>query len=272
MELTLREELDAFTSKADELILSQYIIADVKIAGLLKVIASSDILLALFKNCLTNFDYQSAKKTYLVKSQFLAEDKGEFVMPPNSRELLAFVFNLLVDIDAKRVIFSEFLDKYFYVYGSLTSSYNAFVTSMIKPFKNSVKILMEDVIEGKIQDPVEALVEEENRKKKKLEEDAIRAQKDKELSEKAYGESIKEIKQILILDKQKIRASKLDDSEKEELLLVVDMLANVIESEDKDAINYAYVAYKFMTKTYKLMFLGRIKKIDTHVRNVLNGI
>ena len=30
----------------------------------------------------------------------------------------------------------------------------------------------------------------------------------------------------------------------------VDMLANVIESDDKDAIEYAFVAYKYVAKAY----------------------
>ncbi len=270
--MTIQEQLEAFSVKAEELVGSKYIIADVKIAGLLKVIASSDILIALFKNCLTDFDYQSAKKNYLVKSQFLAEDKGEFVMPPNSRELLAFVFNILVDIDANRIVFSDFLNKYFFVYGSLTSSYSAFINAMIKPFKNSVEILMGDVIEGKIQDPIEALVEEEARKKREDEEIIIRAQKDKELSKKAYGESIKDLRELLLADKKKVKASKLKDQEKDDIILVIDMLANVIESDDKDAINYAFVAYKYIAKCKKMLFFRRVKKANKHLRNILNGI
>lgn len=270
--LTIKEQLDVFSIKSEELIASQYIIADVKIASLLKTVASSDILLALFKNCLTDFDYGKAKKSYLVKSQFLADDKGEFVLPPNSRELLAFVFSLLIDIDAKRIIFSDFLNKYFFVYGSLTSSYNAFINTVIKPFKNSVEILIGDVIEGKIQDPIEALVEEEARKKREKEEALVRAKKDKELSEKAYGESVKAIREMLLLDKKKVKDSKLKDEDKQEIILVIDMLANVIESEDKDAINYAFIAYKYVAKSRKRLFFRKVKKINKHLRNVLNGI
>ena len=44
------EELALFVAKADELIDSKYIIADIKILGLLKSIAASDTLVAIFKN------------------------------------------------------------------------------------------------------------------------------------------------------------------------------------------------------------------------------
>ena len=166
--MTKREELDLFLLRADEFIDSKYILADIKIVNLLKAIASSDTLIAIFKNCLTDFDYHQATKKYLVKSPYLADNKGEFVLPPSSRELLAFVFNVLMDLDTKAILLGEFIDKYFFVDGSFSAGYDAFINKMIKPFKNSVKILMESVIDGRVQDPVEALTEEENRKAQEL--------------------------------------------------------------------------------------------------------
>ena len=134
-------ELALFIERADELIESKYIIADIKIVGLLKAIAASDTLIAIFKNCMTGFDYAAAQKKYLVKSKYLAEDKGEFVLPPTSRELLAFIFSVLVDIDAKRIDFAQFINKYFYEDGSFSAGYTAFLNSMIKPFKTRSKCL-----------------------------------------------------------------------------------------------------------------------------------
>ena len=60
--MTRREELDAFLERVDEFINSKYILADIKLANVLKIIASSDTLIAIFKNCLTDFDYQEAQK------------------------------------------------------------------------------------------------------------------------------------------------------------------------------------------------------------------
>ena len=267
-----REELNLFLERCGELIDSKYILADVKIANLLKSIALSETLLALFKNCLIDFDFEDAKTKYLVKSQFLSSDKGEFILPPNSKELLAFIFNVLVDIDAKRIDMGNFINKYFFVDGSFSSAYDAFVTAMIKPFKNSVKMFMESVIDGKLQDPIEAFVEEENRRAKEEKEREEQVQKEKELLAKSYGASVKAIKEILLEDKQKIRASKLKESVKEEILLVIDMLANVIESEDKDAVIYAFISYKYVAKSKKLIFMGRIKKVQKLLQDVLNAI
>ena len=79
-------------------------------------------------------------------------------------------------------------------------------------------------------------------------------------------------KEILLEDKQKIRASKLKESVKEEILLVIDMLANVIESEDKDAVIYAFISYKYVAKSKKFIFMGRIKKVQKLLQDVLNAI
>ena len=265
-------ELNLFLQKADELIDSKYIIADVKIVGLLKAIATSDTLVAIFKNCMTGFDYPAAQKKYLVKSKYLAGDKGEFVLPSSSRELLAFIFSILVDIDAKRIDFARFLNKYFYEDGSCSAGYTAFLNSMIKPFKNSVKMLMESVIEGKLQDPVEAFTEEEERRNLQEKQEAEKKRKEKELAEKAYGTSVKAIREILLKDKTKLKNSKLKTGVKEDLILVIDMLANAISAEEKDGIVYAFTAYKYAMRTKPVMFFGREKKIGNYLKDVLRGI
>lgn len=269
--MTKREELDLFLMRADEFIDSKYILADVKIVNLLKAIASSETLLALFRNCLTSFDYEEAQKKYFIKSSFMA-DKGEFVLPETSRELLAFIFNVLVDIDAGNVVLGDFLDKYFYVDGSSYSGYSLFINQMVKPFRNSVKMLMENVIEGKLQDPLDAFKEEEEKrleKEKKLEEER---QKEKELLKKTYGESLKKLREILLADKKSVKESKLKDGEKEDLLLVIDMLANVIESNDKDAVNYAFIAYKYACVAHPVLLFGRKNAVKKLIDGVVNEL
>ncbi len=270
--MTKREELNLFIKRIDEFIDGKYILADVKIINILKVIAGSETLLALFKNCLTDFDYSEAKKTYLVKSKYLSEEKGEFILPPNSRELLAFIFNILVEIDAKTINFGDFLNKYFYVDGSYSASFESFKNLMIKPFKNSVKVLMESVIEGKLQDPLEAVLEEEKKRadKEKLAKEL--EEKEKELSKKTYFKNIKAIKDILLKNKMDIKNSKLSGDKKQEMVLVIDMLANAVESDDKDAIRYAFISYKYVAKVYFFRFFNKVNKIAKLLKDVLNAI
>ncbi len=269
-----REELALFLERAEEFIDGKYILADIKIVNLLKTIVASETLLAIFKNCLADFNFEQAQKKYLVKSKYLSTDKGEFILPTSSRELLAFTFTLLAEIDAKRIDFGQFINKYFYEDGSFSAGYSAFINSLIKPFRNSVKLIMESVIDGKVEDPIEAFTKEEERRAKEKEEQEKRQQKEKELSKKVYGESIKQIKKFLLDDKTKIKnkSAKLKERLVEETLLVIDMLANVIESDDKDAIMYAYISYKYVAKAHPILFFNRIKKIEKLIKDVINEL
>ena len=268
--MTKREELELFLLRADEFIDAKYILADIKIVNLLKAIAGSDTLLAIFKNCLDGFDYESAKKAYLIDSKFKSENRGEFVLPSNTRELLAFIFNLLLKIDAKEIELSDFLSRYFFEDGSYSGSYSAFINAVIKPFKNAVKHIMESVIDGKLQDPIEAFIEEEQRRAQVKKEQEELEEKEKQLLKKENGEKIKSIISILLKDKTKVKNKKLAKNVEDEIILVIDMLANVVQSSDKDAINYAFVAYKYMVKSYKLMFFKRAKKIGKLIEGVIS--
>jgi hypothetical protein len=131
---------------------------------------------------------------------------------------------------------------------------------------------MESVIDGKVQDPIEALTQEQKRKEKQEEEQRILAKINEEMAQKTYGENLKNIKQLLLLDKQKIKDSKIKVQLKEQMTLIVDMFGSVITSDDKDAIVYAFTAYKFMAKAHKFTFFGRIKKISKLLKGVLDAI
>lgn len=265
------EELNYFLIKIDDFIDGQYILADIKIVNLLKSIAYSKTLLAIFENCLKDFDYYSAKKQYLIKNNNLSTEMGEFVLPSSSKDLLAFVLTVLMEVDARKLNLNEFVNRYFYVDGSFSSAYAKFINEMIKPFKKAVKMLMESVIEGKVQDPVEALTEaEELSKKEKLnKEKALKSAE--ELSKKAYADSVNKIRKILLDDKTKIKA-KVIDKKGEEMILIIDMLANALTSEDKDALTYAFTAYKFMAKAHKIRFFNSVRKISNLIVDVYNGI
>ena len=76
----------------------------------------------------------------------------------------------------------------------------------------------------------------------------------------------------MLADKTKIKASKLSEEIKEELLLVTDMLANVVDGEDKNALIYAFTAYKYMAKAKPCFFAGRAQKVGKLVKGILNEI
>ena len=131
---------------------------------------------------------------------------------------------------------------------------------------------MESVISGTVQDPIEALTqreEEEARIKATLEQEKKRKEA---LSKKAYAESIEKIRKMLLEDKTKINAKIKSEKQRAEYLLIIDMFANALYSEDKDAISYAYLAYKFMAKAHPCKFYGRNRKISKLIFDVYAGL
>ena len=50
------------------------------------------------------------------------------------------------------------------------------------------------------------------------------------------------------------------------------MLANVMISEDKDAIDYAFVAYKYIAKAHPILFFNEAKKVGKLVAEVKNEL
>ena len=131
---------------------------------------------------------------------------------------------------------------------------------------------MESVLDGKLQDPVEAFTEEEQKREQEAEDKRKQLQKEREISKKKYGESVKALKEILLIDKKKVKEKNFNSEEKERLTLIIDMLANVIDSCDRDAIIYAYSAYYYAVKSHQLLFFKRIKKTKKYILDVINEI
>ncbi len=131
-------KLARFFTACDELITGKFILADTKIGELLRAVATSDDLTGLFGAVTDGFDYPAAKAAYL-KRDNLRSVRGEAYLPSDRRELLAFVFCLLVEFDNGTMKLNDFLLRYFYEDGSYTASYALFVNRVIRPFRDIVR-------------------------------------------------------------------------------------------------------------------------------------
>ncbi len=132
-------EIERFLSACSDMIAGKFILADSKIGEILKAVASSAELTGLFNAVTDGFDFSAAKSMYL---KFPAEphsSRGAAYLPSDRREILAFVFCLLVEFDGGKMKFNDFLLRYFYEDGSYTASYTLFVGRMIRPFRDIVR-------------------------------------------------------------------------------------------------------------------------------------
>ncbi len=139
------QQLNRFFQACDKLMSEKYMVADARIQEVLRSIAESRALTDLFSAVTERFDYPSAKKTYLRFPATNTAFHGKAYLPEDRGETLAFVFCLLVDIDAGRIKLDEFLLRYFYEDGSYTASFAMFAERMLRPFRDIVKECFPDV-------------------------------------------------------------------------------------------------------------------------------
>lgn len=137
-------KIQRFFTACDELITGSFMVADTKIAEVLKSVAASKELTDLFSAATSAFDYPAAKRAYLRYPAFRGASHGIAYFPTERKDILAFVFCLLVDIDAGAYKLDEFLLRYFYVDGSYTASFTVFADRMLRPFLDIAKACFPD--------------------------------------------------------------------------------------------------------------------------------
>lgn len=124
-----KDEIERFLSACDELINCKFLVAEYKIAKLLKAIASSSDICDLISECLGSYNRdREFARTYVQDSH------GQFVclMPNDEYKIVALVFCTLADIDNKKIDFTDFVKRFF---GRDENPYQSFVETMIIPFK-----------------------------------------------------------------------------------------------------------------------------------------
>ena len=129
--MTAEESIKNFNDKLNELIGSKYILADSKAGDVLKAIASSEILYEIFEYVTEDFDYKAFKSVC-----FTYSDRGEgfYTIPPKDEDVLALVFLLLMEVDAKKEDLFIICDKYFYSSDGKQASYDNFAEAVLVPF------------------------------------------------------------------------------------------------------------------------------------------
>lgn len=135
----LGREISDFMNACDDLANAKFALADTKIKKLLDTIAASGELTELFKSATEEFSYGKAKEVYMAPSFDGSTNKRVLLIPEDYNEQLAFIFCLFVDFARRDIDFTAFLLEFYYVDGSFTESYAAFVNQVVKPFKNAVK-------------------------------------------------------------------------------------------------------------------------------------
>lgn len=127
-----KENIESFISSCDELITCKFLVAEYKIQKVLQELANAEEICSLIGECLEQFNREREfAKTYI------QDGNGEFVceMPNEEFKVLALVFCTLVDIDNKKIDFTDFVKRFF---GKNDNAFENFVQTMIIPFRNLI--------------------------------------------------------------------------------------------------------------------------------------
>ena len=143
-------KIKAFEKCVNEMINGKFILADVKISNILKSIAQSKELYNFLAECLLGFDFDKE----FDKS---CTNVSGFRMPDEPYKRIALVFVFLVNVDSKKIIFYDFINKYFRT-DVAGGEYAQFAKIVLTPFKNDMVAHFD--LEGK--NAVEEVVEEDN--------------------------------------------------------------------------------------------------------------
>ena len=129
------EDVKIFVDSCNEFINGKFILADMKIAKILKAIAASEDIYNLLAECMINFDFEYELKKCCVKN---STENGSFALPTETYKLIPVVFCLLVQIDSKRIDFDYFLKTQFPYAKGQNEEYERFSMQVVAPFRNAI--------------------------------------------------------------------------------------------------------------------------------------
>ncbi len=133
--MSVVQELIPFNSACDDFIAGRYILADVKLTSLMKLISNDEKLADIVSSALKNYDFDKNFKNSIIDE----ENNMQIVLPTDDMQIIAYVFNLLYRFDNKIIKFYDFIGKYFLKPNETSGNeFQNFANAVIIPFKEAI--------------------------------------------------------------------------------------------------------------------------------------
>ncbi|MBR6779286.1 MAG: hypothetical protein IKM43_04015 [Clostridia bacterium] len=130
--MTTIQELVPFCSACDELVCGKYILIDIKLNSILKLIENDEKLSNIIKSCLSKADFNSVFN----KSLYQSGEKFAITVPTDENEVITLVYNLLYRFKSGEIDFTQFLHKFYSEDNAI--NLDNFGKDLIYPFKNAI--------------------------------------------------------------------------------------------------------------------------------------
>lgn len=126
------KNIENFLISCQDLIECKFLVAEYKLQKMLQDLANASDICSLVGECLEQFN----REREFAKA-FVQDGNGDytFILPQEEYKIIALVFCTLMDIDAKKIDFTDFIKKFF---GREENAYASFVEAMIIPFRDLI--------------------------------------------------------------------------------------------------------------------------------------
>ena len=252
--ITRKQSIEHFSLRMDELISSNYLLADKKITNILKTVTASKLFYELICFTATGFSYEN----YLASLP-----KGQYFPLDNKKNLIAFGFSLFSEIDQKNEDLLNILSLY-YKAESFDKMFKLFADNFLMPFKNIVLDVANELLNTTDSEEYENSKVKINPQKKeptKTEDSPVQLTIETVQPTKKYLTCYRDIQKILISEKGKIIHCKhVKDAEKSDLLGLLDRFKDCLFRGNKEAIKTAFIGYKYAITAFK--------RIDSEVDDI----
>ena len=128
------QELKTFNNACDEFISGKYLLIDIKLASILKIIEEDEKLRNIVNSCLKDYDFSVEFK----KHTALTEEKNLLTLPNSDHEIVAFIYNLLYKFKTGKIDFYQFLMEFFGTESTNKKEFAEFANTIITPFKSAI--------------------------------------------------------------------------------------------------------------------------------------
>ena len=130
------KKIQVFFNACSDMKSSKFILAETKISAILRSIVNSPELVSIVSDALAGFNFSTEFNKIQVKNEMR---RINLVLPNDQQKLVAIVFSILSEIDAKRLDFHDFIYSYFDTGGSpLVACFERFVSTIILPFRDTL--------------------------------------------------------------------------------------------------------------------------------------
>lgn len=207
-------DLNQFNEACDSFLKGKYILAQNKIALILKSIDLSEKLKNIISSCLDGFNFSKKFDELVGENQIVT-------LPDDAKGIIAFVFSLLYNIDKRNIDFYDFLNVYF-GYDELTNveSFKTFATNIILPFKEAI---------NNVYVKTHILVDS------------------KDYQSNIYNK----LGKICDLNLKNIDEFKLKDINKEELTTLLIAMQDACKKNDKETVYALLIGFEYFTISHK---------------------